>query len=252
MITALWRGASRTLAFSRFALAEYVRSGRVVAEILAVVVVIWLAFWPRGNTGLDLRQLMSLGGLFLIALAAYTTAAFAVLGNRAAGYVFLARPLGRTGYLVGLQLAAFAVVLAAWTLLVTLVAALYVGNGRPVPTDLVAWGVGTVAILLNAASASLFTSLIVPLVVKGWQRLVSLGMLAIVLASYLDGGDSLGPIGTVGSVVLLPFVAGHALAGQPHLDTPALFVLGGQLLVAAALFALALAIFNRRDLTLPQ
>lgn len=244
--------ATRTVAFARFALLEYVRSGRAIAELLAVVLMIWLAFWPRGYTGLDLRQFMSLSALFMLALAAYTTAVFASLGNRAVGYVFLARPLGRGGYLLGILLAVWTVLLAAYLLLVALVVVLYAGNGREVPGDLSVWALGSLAILLDAAVASLYTLLLAPLVVSRWQRFVALAVLALGLASYLDPAHTLGPLGTLAGAALLPVVSGLDLAARPHFDAASLAVVVAQFGEAALLFGATLVIFRHRDVTFSQ
>ena len=38
----------RVIAFTRFTIQEYSRSGRIMIEFIAVMVALWLFFWPRG------------------------------------------------------------------------------------------------------------------------------------------------------------------------------------------------------------
>jgi hypothetical protein len=242
----------RTLGFAAFSLAGYWRSGRVVGELTAIVLIVWIAFWPRGNTGLDRAQLMSIGGVFMLALALYTTSAFAALGNRASGYVFLARPLGRSGYLVGTLLAAWVVLAASYWLLVALVVGLFLAAGRPVPADLAGWGMASLVVLLDVGIVSLYALLIAPLVVNGLQRLAALGFVALGLGSYVDLSGALGPVGTALGVALLPAVSGLGLAAQPRFGPDAAAIIAGLVVEAAVLLALVLALFHRRDIIFQQ
>jgi hypothetical protein len=242
----------RALGFAAFSLAGYWRSGRIVGELTAIVVIVWVAFWPRGNTGLDRGQLMSIGGIFMLGLALYTTSAFAALANRASGYVFLARPLGRSGYLVGMLLAASVVLATSYLLLVALVVGLFLAAGRAVPADFAGWGLASLAVLLDVGIVSLYALLLAPLIVHRWQRLVALGFVALGLGSYIDSAGTLGPIGAAAGALLLPAVSALGLAAQPRFGPDAAAIVVGQIVEAAVLLALVLALFRRRDVIFQQ
>jgi hypothetical protein len=65
-----WMRGIHTLC--RFTLREYIRSGRVLAELMAMPVVAWLFFWPNGAVkGLDPVWFFSMAAIFFVLLAAH-------------------------------------------------------------------------------------------------------------------------------------------------------------------------------------
>ncbi|HEY0737643.1 MAG TPA: hypothetical protein VGD69_22185, partial [Herpetosiphonaceae bacterium] len=97
--------------FTGFALSEYIRSGRIVIEMIASVL-FWGLFLREWTVGLE--QFFSLTGVFTLLMAFYTTASLLSIGKRPQGYVLITRPLGRSGYLLGLYLVALLVVLTMY------------------------------------------------------------------------------------------------------------------------------------------
>jgi hypothetical protein len=243
--------ARRTVAFARFCLAEYVRSGRILVEAVAVVAVVWLIFWPHGSrTGLNVVQFFSLGGVSTLALAGYTSAAFATIGNRAEGYVVLVRPLGRAGYLTGLYLASLAVVLASYVALTLL--AIVVNLAPPLPATLgvLDWLLGSLPLLLDATAVVGFAFLLTPLVLPIGPRLALLAFLALGLSIDLRLGPAIAVVQAALAAVLLPVALGYSLAFSRAYAAgwPAIIV--AQCLLAGLLFAVALVASRRRDLIL--
>ena len=248
----------RTLAFTRFTLQEYVRSFRILAELCAVVAVVWLFFWPRGTKGLDGDQFFGLGGLCILALTAYTTFAVVSLGKRPQGYVVLARRLGRRGYVLGLYLAALTVITVMYLLLTALVLLANVLNSQSFNLSPGEWLLGSLPLLLNVALLAAFVTLLTPLVITAAPRLLILGGLVVALSrgrdveliGQLPGGAVWQALQMALSVPLLPALSGFALALQRGYDLAALGILLSQVALTAALLASALLIFDRRDLLL--
>ena len=85
--------------FTRFTLLEYLRSGRVLIELAATIAMFMAAV--RGRA-LDADGFFANAALFSLVMALYTGSTIIGLGDRPHGYLLVIRPLGRTGYLVGL------------------------------------------------------------------------------------------------------------------------------------------------------
>jgi hypothetical protein len=245
----------RTLAFTRFSLQEYIRSGRILIEIIAMMIAVWLFFWPRGSVGAPTSKFFNLGGLFLLGLTIYTTASIMGLGNRPQGYVLLARRLGRRGYIMGLYLAALLVVLLVYLVLSLLFVGLGAGSGT-LTMGLKSWVMGSVPLLLNVALLAAFMTLISPLVLSSGLRLLVLGFLAVALSTDVQKigqfqiGTFLKPIQSLLALPLLPPMNAFELAIQQSYDRAAIGTLLGQLALTAALIAFALSAFDRRELIL--
>src|SRR5918911_3672478 len=99
---------TRTLRFVAFTLVEYMRSGRILVEILAAVAFFYL-FFRRSNSSMSPDYFFANTALFILGLTFYTTSAMMGLGDRPQGYILLVRRLGRVGYLIGLYTAALAI-----------------------------------------------------------------------------------------------------------------------------------------------
>jgi len=245
-----------TMAFAGFTLQEYLRSGRIAVEGVAVLAAVWLLFWPRSASGLDGRLFFSLGGLFLLALGAYTAMAIMRLGNRPQGYVLLARRLGRSGYLLGLYLASIIVVLATYLSLSLVVALIYALYRLPLNLTLAGWWLGTVPLVLDMALAAAFMTLLSPLVMSAAPRLTILALFVVALSTDLTKmaalpiANVLGPLQMLLGLPLLPVMGGFALAVQQTYGPGALGIIAGQVVVGWALLTAAVYAFERRDLIL--
>ncbi|GIV96232.1 MAG: hypothetical protein KatS3mg057_0889 [Herpetosiphonaceae bacterium] len=242
----------RTLAFTRFTLQEYLRSGRILVELVILVAALWIFFWPRGDEGIDAHQFFNIGGILILALSIYTTAVMMGLGARPQGYIVLSRSLGRRGYLMGLYLAALTVIAAIFLLLTLSVLAI----NPPRDLHIQGWLLGALPLLLDVAILASFTMLIAPLVLSSGMRLLLLSMLAIALSTDVSAikGFSiervLRPLQTLISLPLLPAMSGFELAVNRNYNQAAVAILVGQVALTAALLAFALSAFDRRELML--
>src|SRR6266545_1909664 len=152
----------RMLTLCRFTLREYIRSGRVIVELVAMPVVAWLFFWPNGAVkGLDPVWFFSMASIFFVILAAYTMFAVVRLGGRPQAYVIVSRELGRRGYLIGLYSAAFVIIFVVYLLFSILIAIIW--STRPHTLSLGGWLAGSLPLLLNAVMIAALVLLITPL-----------------------------------------------------------------------------------------
>lgn len=247
-MTDWWR---RALAWGRFMVREYVRSGRVLVEIVAMVTAIWTLFWPRGSQAMSPEQFFTLAGLFVLALACYTTLMILRLGYHPQGSVVISRALGRSGYLSGLYLAALAIVALIYLSLSLIVLALH---WRTPLFSIGTWLLGSLPLLLDAAIVAALMLLLVPLVVPGNVRLVVLGLVVLVLSQDRDilgrlpGQALLEPLQTILGLPLVVIFGGFNLAVGRVYNLTAIGILLGQALFVALLLACALLAFNRREL----
>ncbi len=220
-------------------------------ETVAVVAAVWLIFWPHGTrTGLNVEQFFSLGGLVALALSGYTAAAFATLGNRAAGYVVLARPLGRSGYLVGLYLASLAVAVSSYVTLTVLAVVVNLAPPLPATLSVADWLLGSLPLLLDAAAIAAFAYLLTPLVLPLGARTSILAVLALGLSPDLGLGVLLDVVHTALAAMLLPATLGYTLAVSRAYGEGWPLVSGAQTVLAGIVLAAALLAFRRRDLIL--
>ncbi len=245
----------RTLTCARFVLIDYLRSWRYLVEILVGLVIAGLFLTPWGS--FNAPQFFSVAGLFMLAQSAYTTWAIFGRGRRPEGYVVLARPLGRSGYLVGHYLASLATTIMVY-LVVTLAVLLmnWLDNQLRGFFSAEEWLRGTLPLLMDAAVVSAFMTLITPLVVTAWPRLVALALLVLALSSETKLFENLGAAWIVVrlhelfSLLLLPLVAGFMLAAQRGYTADSVGILAQQSALALVLLGLALFAFGRRELIL--
>ena len=110
------RAFVRLLRFTWFTLLDYLRSGRILVELIAAVAFFYLFLTPRGDVPIEAGQFFALTGLFSLALTLYTVSSFMGMSDRPQGYLLLARHLDRGSYLLGFYLAALAVVFGIYGL----------------------------------------------------------------------------------------------------------------------------------------
>jgi len=245
----------RMLTLCRFTLREYIRSGRVLVELVAMPVVAWLFFWPNGAVkGLDPVWFFSMAGIFFVLLAAYTMFALVRLCSRAQGYVIISRELGRRGYLIGLYAAAIVIIVVVYLLFSALIAIIW--STRPHTLSLVGWLAGSLPLLLNAGIIAALVLLIAPLVLPTRPRLIILALLMVALSRNVDlfghtaASVALRPVQALLGIPLLPALSGFALSAEGSYGIAAAGVLLGQLASIGVLLALALLAFDRRELIL--
>ncbi len=248
------RSITRTFRFIVFTLVEYARSGRILVECLATLVVFYL-FFRRWTTPPPASYFFSTAGLFALGQTFYTTSAMMGLGDRPQGYVLLVRRITRTSYLLGLYLTALLITIALYGA-ISLGVALY----NPVADlSLRGWVLGTLPLLLNAALFGALLTLLAPIVLTAGWRLTVLALVAIAFSGNLLGGQTtatipqviatgLNVLRTIFSTPLLPAFTGFQLAVDRdysgiHFLTPI-----AQLTLTLSLLSLAIYAFRRRDL----
>lgn len=245
---------SRTLRFTAFTLSEYVRSGRVIIELLATVAAYYILF-RRWTTPMPATYFFSTVGLFTLALTFYTGSAMLSLGDRPLGYVLLARRLGRGSYLLGLYLAIIAVIWAVYGLICAAVALT-----NPVgELDIVGWALGSLPLLLNLALLAAMMVLLAPIVLPAPWRLAVLALVALAFSGSLLGGPTLAslpePVAvgldvlrTVLSTPLLPAFTGFAISVSRDYSGVSAVVPVAQFFLVIGILALAVYAFARREL----
>ncbi len=243
----------RTLVFALFVLTDYIRSWRFLVEFLVGFAVYGLFLFPQGRDPFDPPRFFSVSGLFMLVQVAYSTWVIVGMGRRAQGYVILSRPLGRGGYLVGHYLASVAWAVILYSGLNLVVLAVYLVAKNPIDLSVEMWLLSTLPLVLNAAIVAAYVTLITPLVLTNWLRLVALALLALALSSEvaefgnLEMGWIVARLHELVGFILLPAAAGFGLAVQRSYTPASAWILGSQLLVVLALLALAIFAFSRRE-----
>jgi hypothetical protein len=233
--------------YIRFTLTEYIRSGRIIIEVVASVL-FWGLFLRDRILGME--QFFSLTGIFTLLLALYTTAALLSLGERPHGYVILTRPLGRNGYLLGLYFSALIIVV---TMFVAISALTIIFNQ---PFDFIWRDMlrSAVPLLLNAALLSSLIVLLSALVLPNVLRLSLLAVLAVALYSQAWHLSPvyrfIEPLQSLFSWPIYPAMAGFRLATSRDWSSGALYIPLAQLALVVLLLSLALIAFKRRDVIL--
>lgn len=244
----------RTLRFTGFTLLEYLRSARILAELIATVVFFFIFLRPSVR-GIDAEYFFTVTGIFILALTLYTVSVMLNLGDRPQGYVLLARRLDRTSYLLGFYLTALAVLASIYGLVCLATALL----NRPPDLELVGWMLGTLPLLLNVGLLAALLLMLSPLVLSAGWRLFVLSLIALAFSSNFIGGSvqrSLSPIvvtllGSVQTVLswpLVPAFSGFALALSRDYSGSAPVIIIAQFSLLVALLGLAVYAFAQRDL----
>ncbi len=244
----------RTLTFALFVLTSYLRSWRYLIELLVGIGVVTLFLSPKGS--FNAPQFFTVIGLFMLAQSAYTTWAIAGHGRRAEGYVVLARPLGRSGYLIGHYLASIGMTIILYLALTLVAVAMYWIDNQLADFSQSEWLWGSLPLLMDAAIVSAFAILITPLVITAWPRLVALALVVVAMTSEtslftnLNAGWIVLRLHELFGVVLLPLGAGLGLAASGGYTPDSVGVLLGQVVLTLALLLTALVAFTRRELIL--
>jgi ABC-type transport system involved in multi-copper enzyme maturation permease subunit len=242
----------RLLRFTGFTLLEYLRSGRVVIEVIALLS-IYAIFFRRP---MNAEYFFSVQGVFTPALTLYTMAAMIGLGDRPQAYVLLSRGVGRPNFLLGLFLAACTVVAGAYGVLSLLVAVL----NRPPDMGMPDWLLGSLPLMLNIGLLAALMLMLSPLVFPTIWRLFVLGLIALAFSSNFIGGQLLLAMPEMLRTVLravqallggplVPAFYGFQLAvTRDYSTTTAIANLLAQGSLLLSLLGLALYAFARRDL----
>jgi hypothetical protein len=233
--------------YTRFTLTDYLRSGRIIIELVATAL-FWGLFLRDRILGLE--QFFSLTGIFTLLMALYTTAALLSIGERPQGYVILTRPLGRNGYLLGLYFSALIIVVTMFVL----VSALTIAFNRPFDFVWRDFLISVVPLLLNAALLSSLVVLLSALVLPNVLRLAVLAVLAVALYSqswHLSPVyQFIEPLQSLFSWPLYPAMAGFKLATSRDWSGGGVYIPLAQLALVVLLISLALSAFKRRDVIL--
>lgn len=237
----------RIWTFAQFTLTEYLRSGRIVIELIAAVL-FWGLFLRQYPVALD--QFFSLTGIMTLLMALYTTTSLLSLGERPQGYIILTRPLGRNGYLLGLYFVALMIVTAMFVL----VAALTRIFNPPFDWTWLEVVKGSLPLLLNVALVGALMVLLSSMVLANTLRLVLLAVLAIALYSnawHLSPAFRyIGPLQSIFSWPVYPAIAGFKLATTRDFANGQMYIPLAQLALTVLLLSLALSSFKRRDIIL--
>lgn len=249
-------GISRLVSFIGFTLMEYIWSGRIWVEF-AVSAAFFAIFMRGGDTGIDAEKFFSLAGIFTLGLTIYTVSAVVSLGDRPQGYIILARRIGRTGYLLGLYIAALLVLIGIYGL-ISLLTALIV---RFTDLTLVGWLLGTLPLMLNIGLLSALILLLSPMVLPTGWRLLVLGLIALAFSDNFFGNatlNSLTPmvrmvlesIQTILGWMLVPAFSGFALTLSRDYSGSEPVILIAQSSLLIALLGLSIYAFSRREIML--
>lgn len=242
----------KLLRLTGFTLLEYLRSGRVAIEIIALLSVYAIFFRRPMNA----EYFFSVCGVFTPVLTLYTMAAFIGLGDRPQGYVLLSRGVGRATFLLGLFLAACVIVAGAYGVLCLIVAVV----NRPSDLDLTGWLLGTLPLLLNVGLLAALMLMLSPLVFPTSWRLFVLGLIALAFSSNFIGGQLLEQMPEALHTLLralqallggplVPAFYGFQLAVTRDYGTPtAIANLLAQASLLVSLLGLSIYAFARRDL----
>ncbi|PDW00796.1 hypothetical protein [Candidatus Viridilinea mediisalina] len=240
------------LRFTGFTLLEYLRSGRVLIEVVALMLV-YAIFFRNPMTD---DYFFSVLGVFTPALTLYTMAAIIGLGDRPQSYVLLARGLGRASFLLGLFLSACSIVAGTYGILSLLVAIL----NPPPELDLLGWCLGTLPLMLNIGLLAALLLMLSPLVFPTSWRLFVLGLIALAFSSNFITGQMMAAIPETLQTLLratqallggplVPAFYGFQLAvTRDYGNATAIANLLAQTSLLIALLSLALYAFARRDL----
>lgn len=255
-VTISLRPVVRTLVFVFFTITEYVRSGRIVVEVLAAVVFSTI-FLRGGEEGVDAEKFFTMTGIFTLALTIYTVSSVLGLGDRPQSYVILARRLGRAGYLLGLYLQAL-LVLGGTYLLVTLFTVVL---SRPPDLSVGEWLLGSLPLLLNVALLAALLLMLSPMVFSTGWRLLLLALIALAFSGNFDFFTNpileqvpvsmqnvLKGLQTMLSWPLVPAFSGFALTQERVYNASALVIIMAQCSLLIALLSLAVYSFTRREL----
>ncbi len=241
---------NRIWTFIRFTLTEYIGSGRILVELVATVAFWTLFFRDRGLTPTTTEQFFSLSGLFTLLLTLYSAASLMGLGERPQNYLVLTRPLGRTGYLLGLYLT---IVIVIW-LMFGLLAGLTLVFNRPLDFAWIELLKGAVPLLFNVALLASLMLLLSSLVLSNSLRLLILALLAIALYSQAwhlwPFFRFIEPIQSLLGWLIYPPLRGFQIAVTRDFSGSNIFVHIAQFILTLLLLLLALVAFRQRDVIL--
>lgn len=249
----------RTLRFTSFILLEYLRSARILVEIVSIPV-FYFIFLRREE--MNAEYFFAVTGVYTPLLTLYTMSVIIGLGDRPQSYMLLVRRLGRAGYLMGLFLATVAVVAATYGVICLMTGII----NSPVDLDPRSWILGTLPLMLNVALLAALLLMLSPLVFPTGWRLFVLAMIALAFSGNILGGtfreqlatnfpallNVIGGIQAVLSWPLVPAFSGFALALSRDYSGSAPVVLLSQISLLISLLGLSIYAFIRRDLIFSQ
>ncbi len=244
----------RTLRFTGFTLVEYLRSGRILIEVIAGVAVFYI-FFRRWSSAMPPEYFFSTTGIFTLGLSFYTSATILGMGDRPEGYLLLARRLGHSGYLLGLYLAILVVIGGVYGAI-----CLGVAFYNPVESlGIRGWALGSLPLLLNVAMLVALLTLLTPIVLPSGWRLAILAIVAIAFSGNLIGGTTMAALPrpltmlldvlrALFSTPLLPAFTGFALSASRDYQGMAFLIPLAQFSLTLSILVLAVYAFSRREI----
>lgn len=248
---------SRTLRFIGFTLIEYVRSGRILIELIAAAIFFYV-FLQKYRV--DANYFFTVNGVFGPLLTLYTMSAVIGLGDRPQGYILLVRRLSRADYLLGLYVTALAIVAGIYGL-ISVASALI---NPPSGLTLTAWLLGTLPMLLNYCLLAALMLMLSPLVFPASWRLFVLSLIALAFSSNFISGTMRDALPAVVQAILraiqailggplVPAFYGFQLAVTRDYSAPtAIINIIAQCSLLISLLIMSVYSFNRRDLVFNQ
>jgi hypothetical protein len=240
----------RILIFTHFTLTEYVRSGRILVELAATSAFWTIFFRDYGLVPVTLEQFFSLSSIFTLLLTLYSVSSLLSLSERPQSYLLLTRPLGRSGYLLGLYVATLIMVGLMFGILVGLTLIF----NRPLDFAWLELLKGALPLLLNVALFASLMVLLSPLVLANSLRLLILALLAIALYSQAwhlwPFFRFIEPLQSLLSWPIYPALRGFQLATTRDFSGGNIYVPLAQFGLAFVLLLAALASFRGRDIIL--
>ncbi len=239
----------------RFMVADYARSGRLLVELVATAIAYYLLFRRVDAADNTAMYFFATAGLLALLLTLYTAQALLAQAVRAEYALVLTRRVGRGTFLVGVYMAALAVVAAMYGAL-SLATAVF----SPVSDlTLAGWLLGSLPLLLNVAQLAALLALASPLALSSGGRLAILGLILFAFSTSLIGGPALAAlptmlvaaievVRTIVSAPLIPGFSGYALAVSRDYGGLNAAIPLAQALVTLALLALAVVAFRRREI----
>ena len=236
----------RPLAIARFSLEDYVRSGSLLVEVVAVLALHVLFFKYQASAfGADTAHFFGVVSVFTLAQAVYTAA---MLLRRAAtprAYAILAR-LAQPGlYVRGKLLAALGITLV-----------LYLGTLARVVAQRIVWetpdrlALGSGAVLLNALVALALTGLFSPLVTPRLARVGLFSVLALAGGRLSLRNSLWETLSRPFSLLVSPLFNLHRFAVDGMPDTLTWLSVAVSLAVVVAVWGAAEWRFTRREIVL--
>ncbi|NJP06853.1 MAG: hypothetical protein HC837_15170 [Chloroflexaceae bacterium] len=247
------RPIMRMFWFISFLLTEYLISGRILVETIAIGA--FYVLFLRSDTQIDASKFFSLTSIFMLGLTIYTMSMVMNMANRPQNYMVLARRLSRSGFLISLYFIALIILVTGYALL----SAVTISLSTPQNLDLTNWFLGSLPLLLNVGVLLALLLMLSPLACSPGWRLLVMGLIAMAFSGSFVGSSVieqlpdtfrriLSSLQTIFSWPLVPAFSGYVLSVQRDYTNNAFAILLAQASLLIALLGLAVYAFSRREI----